>query len=515
MTRQIDRREFLERALLAAGSVVLGGCKLRSPTGGQSASGNVRQITILHINDFHGALYAKPEEGGERGGAANLAGVIERTRAEAPERTLLLDAGDAFQGTYVSNLNQGQAVTELMNLAGVDALALGNHEFDWGRDTLQARIGEAQFRCLAANLETDLGQAVDGVQPFTVIDIDGIEVGILGLTFHDIQTIVKASAVKGVRSLPSIETVRRYLPELQAQSDLAIVLSHQGYEADVTLAEAVPEIPIIVGGHSHMALQGGEWVSDTLIVQAGAYGQYLGRLEIAFDLGHKQIVREQTTARLIKVTDAGTPSAKAEAIVAKWGAKADKVGLRVIGEAAIALKRSRNAEMALGNLITDAMRATDLGDGKTFDIAMHNDGGIRTDLDAGPITYAEIYAVLPFDNILVGLDLTGTQVREMIENGIENQGSGIQVSGIQFTYSMNKPRGRRVMDALIDGDKLDPERIYRVVTIDYLYTHPRYMLSLGQGANVAYGGLCLDAVIEYIRAHSPIQPRVEERIRRM
>ena len=189
--------------------------------------------------------------------------------------------------------------------------------------------------------------------------------------------------------------------------------------------------------------------------------------------------------------------------------------MQVIGEAAVALKRSRNAEMALGNLITDAMHATDLGDGKAFDIAMHNDGGIRADLDAGSITYAEIYAVLPFDNILVGLDLSGAQVREMIENGIENQGSGIQVSGMQFTYSMNKARGRQVVDALVDGDKLDPERIYRVVTIDYLYTHPRYRLSLGQGTNVAYGGLCLDAVIDYIRAHSPVQPKVEKRIQKL
>jgi 5'-nucleotidase len=161
------------------------------------------------------------------------------------------------------------------------------------------------------------------------------------------------------------------------------------------------------------------------------------------------------------------------------------------------------------------MRTTDMGDGKTFDIAMHNDGGIRADLDGGPITYAEMYAVLPFDNNLIGLDLTGAQIKEMLENGINNHGSEIQVSGLSFVYTLNKAQGRRVMEAVVKDEPLDPDRTYRAVTIDYLYSHPQYKRSLGQGTSVFYGGLCLDAVIEYIRAHSPIQSKVEHRIRKM
>jgi 5'-nucleotidase/UDP-sugar diphosphatase len=511
MPYPINRREFLRRLLLAAGGAALSGCRTRQP-----ASGNVVPITVLHVNDFHGALYAKSEEGGERGGAANLIGLIERKRADAPGPVILLDAGDAFQGTYVSNSNRGQAMIELMNLAGVAALTLGNHEFDWGLDVLRARVQEAQFPCLAANLETDSGEMLAGVAPYTVVDAGGIQVGILGLTYHDLRTIVKASAIEGIHSLDPVETVRRYLPELQQQSDLAIVLSHLGYEADVALAEAVPEIPIIVGGHSHTALHSGTNVGDTLIVQAGANGQYLGQVQFAFDRGRGSIVAtEGTTAHLVKVTDAGTPSAEARAIVEKWGKEAEEIGEQVIGEAAVPLKRSRNQETALGNLIADAMRATDLGDGRTADIAMHNDGGIRTDLDAGPITYAEIYAVLPFDNSLVGLDLTGAQVREMLENGLTNSGSQIQVSGLTFSYSLNKSNGRRVMDTFVGGERLDTERSYRVVTIDYLYTNPEYELSLGLGTNVTYGGLCLDAVIDHIRANSPVKPQVEGRIEKM
>jgi 2',3'-cyclic-nucleotide 2'-phosphodiesterase (5'-nucleotidase family) len=276
----------------------------------------------------------------------------------------------------------------------------------------------------------------------------------------------------------------------------------------------VPEIPLIVSGHTHAAIHSGEMAGNTLIVQAGAYGEYLGEVNVAFD-DRGRILSNETSARLVKVTDAGTPSADAEAIIARWGTEAARVGAQVVGKAAIPLKVHHGAEMALGNLITDAMRGADLGDGLTFDIAMHNDGGIRADLDAGPITYAEIYAVLPFDNALVGLDLTGAQVREMLENGIEARGTDIQVSGMRFTYSMNKASGRRVVDVTVGGEKLDVERIYRVVTIDYLHTHPGYRLSLGRGTNVLYGGLCLDAVIDEIRARSPVRPQVEGRIQQV
>jgi len=166
-------------------------------------------------------------------------------------------------------------------------------------------------------------------------------------------------------------------------------------------------------------------------------------------------------------------------------------------------------------MITDAMRAADLGDGRTFDLAVHNDGGIRASLDAGPITYADLYAVLPFDNSLVGLDLPGAQVRELLENGIDDQGTQIEVSGIRFTYSPNKARGRRVVDMTVNGEPVDSGRVYRVATIDYMHTNPKYRLSLGLGTGITYGGLCLDAVIDYVRAHSPVNPKTEGRIQRI
>jgi 5'-nucleotidase/UDP-sugar diphosphatase len=507
--QRLNRRAFLRRLLLAAGSAALSGCTrdLLPHLGGPIA------LTLLHLNDLHGALYAR-STGDGTSGAANLVGLIERIRARASGPAILLDAGDALQGTYISNSNQGRAIVEVMNLAGVNAMALGNHEFDWGLDVLRERVAQAQFPCLAANLETDPGVGLN-VAPYTVLDAGPVKIGVLGLTYHDLRTIVKASAIEGIRSLPPDETVERYLPELQDKTDLVIVLSHLGEEGDRAQAEAVPEVPLIVGGHSHTPLYDGLRVGDTLIVRAGAYGASLGQIETTFDRRRRALVLDETTARLIPVTDAGAPSEAAAQIVAKWAAEAEQVGSTVVGEAAVALPRSTGSgETPLGNLIVDAMRAADLGDSRPADVAVHNDGGIRASLDAGPITYAELYAVLPFDNTLVGLDLTGAQVRELIENGMDDRGTEIQVSGLAFTYSMSKPRGRRVMEVTIAGQPLDPERIYRVVTIDYLHTHPSYRLSLVLGKQVTHGGLCLDAVIDYVRANSPISPTVEGRIRR-
>ncbi len=501
MSRQISRREFLKGLLFTTGSVALGGC-----------AGDIVRVTLLHVNDFHGALRARSEGSGERGGAANLIGTIERERAAAPGPVLLLNVGDAFQGTYISNSNRGQAVVELMNLARTDALALGNHEFDWGLDVLRARIGQTAFPCLAANLETDDGRPLDGVQPYAIVDVGQLTVGLLGLTYHELRTVVKASAIEGIRSLPPTETVRRYLSELQEQADLIVVLSHLGIDGDRALARSVPELPVIVGAHSHDALHSGEKVGETWIAQAGAYGESLGRIEIAFD--RRRAVPREVTARLIAVTG-DAHSAEAEAIIDRWGKEADKTGSQVVGEAAIPLRQRPGQEMGLGNLIADAMRAADAGDGRRFDLAVHNDGGIRAGLDAGPITYAEIYAVLPFDNTLVGLDMTGAQVRRLFESGIDNDGTRIQISGGRFTYSMARPSGQRIAAAAVGGETLDPERVYRVATIDYMHTHSRYERSLGRGTNATYGELCLDAVVEYIRANSPVRAEVEGRMRRV
>jgi 2',3'-cyclic-nucleotide 2'-phosphodiesterase (5'-nucleotidase family) len=490
-------------------------------TGAQSPSKQVEatpiQLTLLHINDLHGALFADAKGDPERGGMAQLIGLVDRERAKAPGPTLFLDAGDSIQGTYVSNRSRGEAVFEILNAAGLDAMVLGNHEFDWGLDVLRQRIEQARFPLLAANLETESGQPLEsllpGVSPYAVFTAGDVRVGVLGLTYHNLAAIVRASAIEGLRTVKGIDALERYLPELQEQADLVVVLSHMGVEADQELARARPELPLIVGGHSHRLLAKGLRVGQTTIAQAGAYGEHLGKITLAATPGRTPVT-EGIRASAVPVTVSGPTDAEAQGIVAKWAQEVEEAGSQLVGQAAIPLRTARGVETALGNLVTDSMRAADLGDGHTCDVALYNDGGIRADLNAGPITYAELYSVLPFENSLIGLHLDGRQVRRMLEDGIGERGSEIQVSGLTFEYDPGGGPGKRVTEVQVGGVSLDPQRTYRVVTVDYLYTHSQFRGSLGKGVNVVYDGLHLDAVIDYVRAHSPVAPQAQGRIRR-
>lgn len=524
MPRQLSRRRFLKGLLLAGGGLIAARCApgpveptADIPIADTPVAGHPVPLTFLHTNDLHGALYADSKGEPDRGGAAQLVGLIERERASAPGPLFYLDAGDGFQGTYISNYSRGEAVFEIWNAAGLDAMALGNHEFDWGLEVLRARLEQAHFALLAANLQTESGQPLDevlpGISPYAVLHAEGIRVGVLGLTYHDLATVVRASAIEGIRSLAGMDAVERYLPELQDQADLVVVLSHLGLDGDHALARAFPEISLIIGGHSHALLKQGIRIQGVTIAQAGAYGEYLGKVQFTYDPSQQEIDGEGIQAATLPVTSAAPTHARVGEIVEKWAQEVQQAGSQVVGKTEIPLRRGYGVETALGNLVTDGARAADLGDGQAGEIALYNDGGIRADLDAGPITYAELYSVLPFENSLIGLDLSGAQVKRMLEDGIGDRGSEIQVSGLRFRYDPKQGPGQRVTEVEVGQEPLDEQRTYRVVTVDYLYTHPQFENSLGQGANVIYDGLHLDAVIEYVRAHSPVAPQVEDRIR--
>jgi 5'-nucleotidase/UDP-sugar diphosphatase len=471
-------------------------------------------IVILHTNDFHGAVEPAVQGDTQSGGLVNLAGLIDQVRAENPGRTLVLDAGDCFQGTYVSNSTQGEVVMAAMNAVGYDAWTLGNHEFDWGQEVLQARIVQAQFPALAANLiDENSGEVWDGAKPFVIVEAGAARVAILGLAYPDTPAITKPQNVAGLDFQQAAGTVRRYLPDLEEQADLIVVLSHLGLDGDQALARAVDGIDVIVGGHSHIFLESPREVNGTLIVQAGAKGQVLGRLELTLDLATGQVTDYDHHEGLLPVdgSSAGVHQ-EVEALVDAALQQAAETMDQPIGEMARALEPKSAGEFALGNLVTDAMLAADLGDGSVPDIAMHNSGGIRAELPKGPVTYGQVYAVLPFDNQLIALDLTGEQVLRVLEHSIAARAGNMQVAGLTFRFTMAKPMGQRVEEVTVGGEPLDPARVYRVVTIDYLAAGGDGQETFLEGENPTYGDGEVWVLAEYIRAHSPVDARVERRM---
>jgi 5'-nucleotidase/UDP-sugar diphosphatase len=472
------------------------------------------RIVILHTNDFHGAIEPREDgAGGQTGGLINLVSLIDQLRAEDPDHTLLLDAGDTFQGTYVSNSTRGEVVMAAMNVAGYDAWTLGNHEFDWGQEVLRARIDQARFPALAANLlDADSGQAWDGVEPYVILQVGRARVAVLGLTYPDTPAINEAENVAGLDFWEPLETLRRYLPELEEQADLIVVLSHAGYDNDLALAEAVDGIDVIVGGHSHLFIESPRIVNDTLIVQAGAKGQVVGRLEVTLDLATGRVTDWSRHEVLRAVTgDVPRVNAEVKSLVDAAEAEAAATMSQPIGETVRALEVKTYGEFALGNLVADAMLAAEI-DGHPADMALHNNGGIRASLPRGSIDYGQVYAVLPFDDQLMALDLTGEQALRILERSVAASSGKLQVAGVAFRFSMSRPVGQRVQEVTVGGKPLDLKRVYRVVTIDYLAAGGDGYKTFLEGTNPAYGDSAVWALAEYIRSHSPLDPQVEGRI---
>jgi 2',3'-cyclic-nucleotide 2'-phosphodiesterase (5'-nucleotidase family) len=306
--------------------------------------------------------------------------------------------------------------------------------------------------------------------------------------------------------------VRKYLGALEEQADLVVVLSHAGYDTDMDLARSVEGIDLIVGGHSHTFIERPRQVGDTLVAQAGAKGQVLGRLELTVDLETGKITDLGGQRALQQVTGDVSPiNQEVKDLVDAALAEAQETMNQPLGETVRALEPQRVGEFALGNLVVNAMLAADV-DGRPADIATHNNAGIRDGLPQGLVNYGQLYAVLPFDNQLMAMDLTGKQVLEILEHSVSYQAGRLQVAGLAFRFDMSRPAGNRVLEATIGGQPLDPARVYRMVTIDYLASGGDGYDTFLEGGDPSYGDNEVWVVAEYIRAQSPVDPRVEGRL---
>ena len=475
------------------------------------------RIQIIHTDDIHGHLDFDTVGSGSsafaQGGMAALAGQVAALRQRAPSRTLLLDGGDAWQGTFISNVNKGQAVTKAMSIMRYDAMSVGNHDFDWGQDVLAQRAKEAAFPFLATNVvQTATGKLPSYLQPYLVKDLGIAKVGIIGVTNPESNTIVKATSIAGLRFGPA-QDVRPYVDELRSKVDILVVLAHIGSGDASKLARDVPGIDVIVAAHDHLPVQTARVEGKTTIVDAGAYTQYLGRLEIVVDPATHKMKDAIRSAELTAVATSKSVKADPEiaAIVDAERAEADKYTSRVVGTLVHDLDGSSRDENAIGDLIGDAFVEYGRQQGWQTDVAFYNAAGIRASLKAGPVTYGQLYQVLPFGNAVVSVDLTGAQLREVLEDASGRAGR-LQIGGGSWAYRFTDPAGQRVLEATIAGQQLDPTRVYHVATIDYLLLGGDGHTWFGKGTDVIYGDVEVDAVASYMTAHSPLDPKVEGRI---
>ncbi len=423
------------------------------------------ELRILHVNDFHGfALPYKPPGADEPlGGIASLARAAGRLRSEKP--TLLLAAGDMIQGNALANLFEGKPVVEMMNAMGFDAMAAGNHEFDFGRETLRKRIGEARFPVLCANVG-----GFDAFRPYKIFTVNGLAVAVVGIVAADTPVTTHPRNVAGLSFLPPEEAVGRALEEIGGRADLVVVLSHMGFAADRALAEKVRGIDVIVGGHSHTKVERPARVGDTIIVQAWEHAKALGVLDLVVDKGREGARVTGYAGRLEEISPGrGGEDENVAGIVAAYRREMDAVLDRRIGTTPVDLdgENVRTKETNLGDFLADVLRRT-----AGADAALINGGAIRTGIRKGDVRLRDVYSVLPFENYVVAVRLTGRRILEALEHGVssveEGAGRFPQVSGLSFRYSRSAPPGSRVREVRVGGRPVDLDAEYSVATLDFL-----------------------------------------------
>jgi 2',3'-cyclic-nucleotide 2'-phosphodiesterase (5'-nucleotidase family) len=498
-------------AILWAFAWSFGGC---TPGTRTAATPQVQSLTILHMNDLHGHVLPYQDktirEDQRVGGAAYFAAIIQQERARNPEGTILLSAGDMFQGTPISNLLKGKPVIEIMNHLRFDAMTLGNHEFDWGRDALDELGSAARFPFLAANIAKSGGGGLEGVKPYVLLKRGGMDIAVIGVITPETPYMTKPAHVSDL----SFQEPASVLPDLVQKvrregAGLVIVLSHLGLDADKELARQVSGIDVIVGGHSHTVVSEPVRVNDTLIIQAGSYGAYVGALSLEVDPESRKIVSYpgQNVLRPVVALEQAPSDPAVAALVGRYDRALKPEFARVVGNSEVDLMREAMAESNVGNLIADAIR-----EAGGADIGFQNGGGIRADLPAGDITMEGLYTLLPFDNVVVTMTLKGEQVLQLLEISGELSNKILQVSGLSVVYDLSRPAGSRVARASIRGRSLRRDAFYRVATNDFLASGGDRFTPFKDGSNLVYGDTLRDVVSEYLGKHSPVRPAVEQRI---
>ncbi len=470
-------------------------------------------LKIIHLNDLHGhvkpALDKTASAQSMTGGAAYFGAMVLREKSADPAGSILLSAGDMFQGTPISNVFRGKPVTEIMNYLGFDAMTLGNHEFDWGWPELQKIEAQARFPYLAANMGNKDGSALRGITKFIYLERKSIKIAVIGIITPETPFSTNPKNVRNFKFQQPEMVLPGLITEVRnSGAKLVIVLSHCGLDRDRAIAERVPRIDIIVGGHSHTAVTPPLIAGKTIIVQAGSWGNYVGVLDLELDAASGRVLKYSRDNLKPVIAASDSPAdKKIESIVRKYSEKIKEEFSRVVGRTKTDLLRSPDTESNLGNLICDAMRRE-----AAAQIAFYNSGGIRSNIFKGKVRLEQAYEALPFDNVLVSMDLTGTRIREILEHSAAREFGIIQVSGMKVKINAANPKGSRVVEALVNGGKLEPDRTYRVVTNEFLAAGGDRYTSFKQGKNIAYGDDVRDVFILYLEKNSPVSPRVEGRI---
>jgi len=431
-----------------------------------------KEITILTINDYHGSL----APAGSNVGAAKLVDAIKIEKAKNPEGTIIVSAGDNYQGSAMSNLLYGEPVSAVFKEMGLELSAVGNHEFDWGIDRIVkwAEDGELTFVC--TNIyDIRTNEPVDWAEPFVIIEKEGVKVGFIGLATPETAYKALKKYVVNYEFRDPVEVITEWVPKVKdAGADIIIALTHLGSfqdkEGNITGEAAalceVDGVDAVISAHTHQRVSG--YVSGKPIVQAYKNGRTVGKIVYTFDENNNLISSVPSLDHLYKRPDTLKDDANTLAIYKKYEEELGPVLGKVLGKTTVDLDHDRYAGPSLlGEWACEIMK-----DKVGVQIAMTNGGGLRVPVPAGEITAGKLYEVMPFDNTLYTMKLSGADVKANIEHGIMNEDIGwIQISGVRVTYNSKAEAGNRITSMVLeDGTAVEMDKYYTVVTNDFMFT---------------------------------------------
>lgn len=431
-----------------------------------------KEVVVLSINDFHGAL----APAGKNVGAAKLADALKVEKAKNSEGTIIVSAGDSYQGSAMSNLLYGEPVSAVFKEIGIELSAVGNHEFDWGIDRITKWAEDGGLTFVCANIyDKQTNEPVEWAKPYVILDKAGVKVGFVGLATPETAYKALKANVENYDFKDPVATLVNWVPKVKAEgADLVIALTHLGAfqdkEGKITGEAAnlfqVEGVNAVISAHTHQRISG--LVDGKPLVQAYYNGRTFAKITFVFDENNKLISAEPILDNLYERPDTLKDDPNTLAIYQKYEEELSPVLGKVLGRTTVDLDHDRYAGPSLlGEWTCEVMK-----DKAGVQIAMTNGGGLRVPIPAGDITAGILYEVMPFDNTLYTMKLSGADLKANIEHGIMNEDIGwVQIAGVRVTYSPEGEAGNRVTSMVLeDGTPVEMDKYYTVVTNDFMFT---------------------------------------------
>ncbi len=472
------------------------------------------QLTILHMNDTHGHAWPFNEwHNPGIGGFAAIATLVNEFKQEVESEgghVLLLHAGDVNTGIPESDLLNAVPDITALNMMGIDAMTIGNHEFDKPRDVLEMQMKLAKFPFLSANIVWEKTGKLFA-KPYIIKDFGDLKVAVIGLTTEETR-ILEPLYLKGLKFLDAAKVAQKYIDQLKDKVDVIVLLVHLGfgeptssdYNTSFSLARKIHcKKAVIIDGHSHDL--GMKVINGITIVQAGYYTKWLGRLDLDVENGKVTVKSWKAYPINLKKYDKKTkkysyvwkeikPDPMIEMALAGFKALGGRELDKVIGVSKILLKISRGQSTNLGNFVADSIRWK-----VNADVAITNSGGIRANIQPGSITMREILTVEPFGDTIYVMKLKGSQIEKIFEYTATlppGKGAWPQISGMTV-----KVKGGKVVEIKVHGKPLDPNKIYVLATNNYMADggDGYYMLKEWKSQGYDTGFTMSDAMAQYIK----------------